>query len=952
MKKKLIPIPELIIFALILITMLLIYPGNKLVRTNYSSASLNRGLSGNISLTEEPVLIEFTPLYNKLTEISFKIQRNTTLNTSGSIYLNLYDQNMTLVSTSNYEINSISNSLMTDFPVSATVDPEKTYYIELTASDYNELPVLLYSGSSTTACEEFLSVFLNGQVQENLSPYIEISYKATLDFTRALCYELVVLCIGILLLCAVYLGRRAQENSNKCFVKAGILVFSVLAIECCILMNNESYTPVHMTGDDMVEINGFVKYNMLFANESDDVSGALGRTTTMLLDHDHYTIGIEYSVPDNENYFIVYVNGKAYATYYLKSDLTYDTFELPLQQDAQEVSIYFYYTGNGSVSIYSCDLSAENGFYNDTGFMAILFLIIVAVLLLTRLYDYLRHQKASVDYTTAVLIFGISMVASMPLLNNTLVWGDDIAYHLIRIEGIKDGLRDGQFPVMVYPEGLNGFGYLNAMYPNLFLYIPAFLRLAGVSIVTSYKFLLLLANLGCVSLTYTAIHSLKISKRTALCAAGIYTLAPYHFTNFYARAALGESLAMVFIPIALIGLYHIIAGNRKKSWMLILGISGLIQTHVLSALIACIICVIGAILFIIPIIREKRILTIIRSLIVIILLNLWFIVPFLYYYLFGNLRLDAVDWSNYSEYSLYFSEFLGTNGDSQYRQLTLGIPIAVFAILALVYIVRERNKHDLEKSYTTFLLVLAGIFTFMATSQFSSSKLMRIAIFDSFFSTMQFPSRMLGIACALFIIVGAITMERCELFKGYRNVLIITLFLIASVATATEYSEAYPYETYTDTYTTGHYQKVVGIPKSSNTNVYPYEWRTKGLSDSIIDAGALQAGSDAVEFYDFTRKGTTSVLTYSSTVAEQNILLPVTYYKGYSMTDEFNQTIPVWRSATGQVTFRAADDGITHTYTLRYTSCILFIASVWISIFTLFSIVIYLILKKYYSNIY
>ena len=42
--------------------------------------------------------------------------------------------------------------------------------------------------------------------------------------------------------------------------------------------------------------------------------------------------------------------------------------------------------------------------------------------------------------------------------------GDDLCFHLARLEGLKDGILDGQIPVNIQPEGLGGNGYLNAMY--------------------------------------------------------------------------------------------------------------------------------------------------------------------------------------------------------------------------------------------------------------------------------------------------------------------------------------------------------------------------------------------------------------------------------------------------------------------------------------------------------
>ena len=87
---------------------------------------------------------------------------------------------------------------------------------------------------------------------------------------------------------------------------------------------------------------------------------------------------------------------------------------------------------------------------------------------------------------TVCLIAGV--FASLPVLRDFFVYGHDLAFHLTRIESIKDGLLSGQFPVRVDTAFLNGYGYISSMmYGEALLYIPALLRLCGVSMMASYQ---------------------------------------------------------------------------------------------------------------------------------------------------------------------------------------------------------------------------------------------------------------------------------------------------------------------------------------------------------------------------------------------------------------------------------------------------------------------------------
>lgn len=65
-------------------------------------------------------------------------------------------------------------------------------------------------------------------------------------------------------------------------------------------------------------------------------------------------------------------------------------------------------------------------------------------------------------------------------------------------------------------------------------------------------------------------------------AAFLYVFSLYRFTDIYVRGALGEVLAFVFMPVALIGIYEVLWGDEKKWSWLMTGYSGLLLSHTLS----------------------------------------------------------------------------------------------------------------------------------------------------------------------------------------------------------------------------------------------------------------------------------------------------------------------------------------------------------------------------------
>ena len=187
------------------------------------------------------------------------------------------------------------------------------------------------------------------------------------------------------------------------------------------------------------------------------------------------------------------------------------------------------------------------------------------------------------EHNTILCLIGLGILASFPLFGNYLIQGTDLVFHLARINGIYEGLRTGQFPVRINLIQLGGYGYLSgSMCPQLFFYIPAFLKFFHISTMLEMKLLIFGANLSTAILSYYAVRGICRNHKIALMAAVLYTLNTYRLINFYSRGVLGEGLAMVFLPLILWGTYEILWNSQKKWWILALGMTDVFGSHILS----------------------------------------------------------------------------------------------------------------------------------------------------------------------------------------------------------------------------------------------------------------------------------------------------------------------------------------------------------------------------------
>ena len=211
------------------------------------------------------------------------------------------------------------------------------------------------------------------------------------------------------------------------------------------------------------------------------------------------------------------------------------------------------------------------------GFLLLIVLISIGIL-------YFK-KNISNKIKIGLVLISIVLFISYPLYNDYLVYSHDIAFGLMKIDGLKSALESFQIPARIYPLVNNGYGYAVPMlYPELFIYIPAILRVLNVSIEFSYKILIFFINAAAVFSMYISVK--KISKSTAAGIIGsiIYATATYRLVDTYTRGAIGEALAMSFFPLVIWGLYELCVGNKNKWYIFVIGITCIVQSHILFKL--------------------------------------------------------------------------------------------------------------------------------------------------------------------------------------------------------------------------------------------------------------------------------------------------------------------------------------------------------------------------------
>lgn len=184
--------------------------------------------------------------------------------------------------------------------------------------------------------------------------------------------------------------------------------------------------------------------------------------------------------------------------------------------------------------------------------------------------------------------------------------GHDYFFNIGRFNVLIDALKSGDYPIYVDYNALEGYGYFTkGFYPDLII-----LPFAALGILTgtiaAYNVMIFTMTFLCGLFTYIAVNKVFRNAFVASTSAILYTFSAYHLFDWYNRAALGESLSFTFLPVIFLGLYHIIKGDYRKWYLLTIGYSLLIYTHLLSSFLTFIILALIVVLCYKPLVKEPK----------------------------------------------------------------------------------------------------------------------------------------------------------------------------------------------------------------------------------------------------------------------------------------------------------------------------------------------------------
>lgn len=326
-------------------------------------------------------------------------------------------------------------------------------------------------------------------------------------------------------------------------------------------------------------------------------------------------------------------------------------------------------------------------------------------------------------HSTKIIVLSFFLVSI--LLSSFLVKGDvfyfsiDYPFHLNRVLGIAEALKQGEFFNTIDFNMLSGLGYLNPIfYCNIFLYPFAILKILGLSNVSVITCMIFFTYFFTQLISFFSAKSYFKNNLDSLIFTLIFTFSSYHLFDIAYRGAIGELFGLMMLPIPLFAFLNILFKNDyKKWWVLSLGLLLVFINHNITTLLLIVLFIIIYTLNIYKNCKEITI-TFIKSGIFFTIISLFYTIPMLFssmsqeFNVAVNPAFHLSDTTNLTEY-LPFNEFLLNS----ILNNPIGLHIGLVGIFSILFgLIRFKKLNKISKQFLIIIIItILSMYLFMDT---------------------------------------------------------------------------------------------------------------------------------------------------------------------------------------------------------------------------------------------
>nr|MCR5474799.1 hypothetical protein [Lachnospiraceae bacterium] len=389
-------------------------------------------------------------------------------------------------------------------------------------------------------------------------------------------------------------------------------------------------------------------------------------------------------------------------------------------------------------------------------------LVLLAIPFVWTIADRIRRSPYRVPILTVLFVAAIEILPF--LLWPGLNLGTDTRGQMMRVEGVFYGLMDGQFPVVVYPEWNNSYGQIGVLYPNLFLYIPALARLAGMSQLGACKLFIFLLICGTLVTSYLAAKSvfsktgdIKVRAYQMSLTILLIGLDGIRLINMLDDGRItGALIAEMFYPLVIAGLVSLFFGDGKKWYHLSYGLAGILCSHIMSATLVCFVIAFFTIWCIRKLSDAYLWAAIGKAAALAALLALGCAVTFLKFF-FGGWGKDKLMWED------FVSTLYRAGKGAEAGKWTFIILLVLVALYLVIILAARKKAAGLKGTFVIPALICGNLLFFMSTAAFPWGALRNISVIRIYTDMVQNAYRFLSLAsCLLSFAIPSMIGTVCE----------------------------------------------------------------------------------------------------------------------------------------------------------------------------------------------
>lgn len=591
-----------------------------------------------------------------------------------------------------------------------------------------------------------------------------------------------------------------------------------------------------------------------------------------------------------------------------------------LWETTESFTVHVDYSGIGEFAIKDIRIYKTN----QGSICALILLLIIYLVAGSWLWWKRRHErKGELKEGKHVLIALciIIITSSFPLLVDYCIGGGDMGFHLLRIEGLMEGLKSGQFPVRLQPNWLKGHGYaVSVFYCDTFLLFPALLRLIGFPVIYAYHFFIIIVNAATAVTSYVCSKKFFSSKYIGILGSVLYTLAPYRIYNIYTRNAVGEYTAMIFLPCIFLGFAMIFRRKTddciqkcERGWLwLVIGFTGVIQSHVISCELVAGFSVLLCVVLYKRLLKKEILLDILKAALATFFLNLWYLVPFIDYFVNGDYVFHHTSARTIQERGLYIAHLFYTwnwAGENEHFDITgmtdtvpttIGAALLVCVLLFVYWILNtkatERVRWEYGVAKTT--LFLGSVAMLCSLNIFPWDAIQRKShLFSSLVSNIQFPMRFLLVAtiCLSFFgcAIGKLVMDWKD--KRLGRIIVGGVMMIGLMSSIFYVNDMI--------YGKNNVLRLYAAENMGNGAILGAEYLPYGTDLSLISYENIGA-SEGIQITQHSKNYLDMEINCENSAAEEGYIdYPMLYYKGYAAKD-YTSGAPLFVEAGANGTVR------------------------------------------------